>query len=358
MRLISTKYLQEGHIPAQNIYNSTGNVLIKKGVKLKKNYISLLTQKYGVSFIYIEDPRTEEIEIKQVVPDEFRFFAIGQIKTAFENLRFQRKFGMEKFLQLAQKIVKQYLEHILKSSFTDYNFLDIKPYDDYTSAHSINVMMLALIVGVSLNWSEVVLERMGLGAFLHDIGKAFIPLEVLDKPDKLTVEEFEIIKKHPIYGQQIFKDLVPRSSLSVIKSHHERLDGQGYPDGISNGEITDVAKLVAICDVYDALTSDRVYKKRVLPYFALSIIEGNSAKQFAPEFVECFKKIVVPYPKGTAVLLSNGYSGVVKKINIHERSRPVIKILADRSGNEVTPFFDIDLSEEKQISILKVLDDV
>lgn len=358
MRLIFTEKLKEGDIVALNIYDSKGNPLLKKGVSLKQKYIREISVKYNISYIFIEDPRTNDISVKTIMSDELRFESIVKVKDFIESLHSGSDVAIDKFILDAERIVDEYIVAIANTSTSDYNFLDIKPYDDYTSAHCVSVMLLSLIVALDRHWDALKVKRLGVGALLHDVGKAFIPDEILNKPDKLTTAEFDIMKKHTVYGYDVFKENLPASSLSVIKAHHERVNGTGYPEGKRLDEISDVAKLTSVCDVYDALTSDRAYKRKVLPNIALNIIKNEEQKEFDARMAESFLQVIIPYPKGTAVFLSNGYSGVVKKINNGMRSRPIIKILVAPAGEAVPTFFDINLMTEKNLKIIRVLDDV
>ena len=357
MRLIATEYLKEGFVPVGNIYDSKGNVLVRAGISLKQKYIDELKFKYKISYIFVEDPRTDEIVINQFVSDELRFEALRRIKEALNNIRNSPAGGADIDYSKFESIVKEYINSIYSVAAADYNFMDIKPYDDYTSAHSVNVMLLSILSGMAANYSNIQIERLGLSGLLHDLGKGRIPLEILEKPDKLTAQEFELMKKHSELGYEIVKDSVHRSVAEGVRYHHERADGSGYPAGLNGDNIGIFAKNISVCDVYDAITSDRVYKNRVLPDIALGIIK-SSKNQFDPDAVAHFLKFIIPYPKGTPVMLSNKLNGVVKKININNRSRPVVKILQDENGDEVVPFFDIDLSKEKDLSILRVIGDV
>ena len=187
--------------------------------------------------------------------------------------------------------------------------------DNYTYAHCVNVAVISIILGISLNLSKKNLTYLCIGALIHDIGKSFIPKEILQKPGKLTHEEFEIIKNHPRYGYDFLRKSFNLSShiKLIVLQHHERFDGLGYPNGIIGNKISYLARIVSIADVYDALTSDRPYKRAMCPSDALEYLMSNAGTLFDHDIINVFCKIIIPFPQGTIVSLSNGDIGVVEE---------------------------------------------
>ncbi len=193
------------------------------------------------------------------------------------------------------------------------NMIDLKVFDDYTYSHSVNVAVLSIIIGVTMGLGRKELTKLGLGALLHDIGKVFIDKDIVNKPGKLTDEEFSSMKMHSKLGYDYVRDRfqLPVKSYVAVLDHHERYDGSGYPNSKKGDEISDFGKMIALADVYDALTSERPYRKALPPSEAMEYIMGNSQVHFDPELVKVFSRKVAPYPVGTLVKLSNGMTGLV-----------------------------------------------
>jgi len=187
---------------------------------------------------------------------------------------------------------------------------------------------------------------LGMAALMHDVGKIFIPKEIINKRSKLTKEEFELIKKHPIKGYKMLKNSnsFPYHSCIGILHHHERFNGTGYPTGLSGEEISLLGRIITVSDVYDALTSDRPYRKALFPSEAVEYIMGGCGTLFDPKISNAFVKIIAPYPVGVSVKLSNNKSGIVVKNYPDFCLRPVVKILF-HGNTPVEPYF-IDLKND------------
>ncbi len=220
------------------------------------------------------------------------------------------------------------------------NMMDLKVFDDYTYYHSVNVSVLSIVVGAAEGLGKSKLYELGLGALLHDIGKVFVPKEILNKSGKLTPEEFEEIKKHSLMGNWYLREKwqVPIESNVAVLSHHEKYDGSGYPYGLKSDRISRFGKIVAVADVYDALTSDRPYRPALSPSEAMEYVMGGSGTLFDPKVVEVFAKKIVPYPVGTCVTLSNGLTAIVTGNYIRCGMRPKIMII---SGPQKGVVFDL-----------------
>ncbi|NSW89854.1 MAG: HD-GYP domain-containing protein, partial [Firmicutes bacterium] len=226
------------------------------------------------------------------------------------------------------------------------NIIDLKSYDDYTYSHSVNVTILSLSIGAVIGLSKNILFKLGMAALLHDIGKVFIPKEILNKNGRLNESEFEIVKTHPYKGYQILKEnnsFSYYSSIGVLH-HHEKYNGTGYPFELVGSEISLLGRIITVADVYDALTSDRPYRKAMFPSEAIEYIMGGGGTLFDSEIVKFFTKIVVPYPVGTSVLLSNNTTGIVVKNYSDCCMRPIIKVVK-HGDTLVTPYY-IDLKND------------
>jgi putative nucleotidyltransferase with HDIG domain len=210
----------------------------------------------------------------------------------------------------------------------------MKSRDEYTTTHCMNVCILAVTFGRTLNLDENQLELLGLGALLHDIGKMRVPLDILNKPGALTDEEFEIIKTHPVSGYNMLrqKEDMPAEVLDIVKFHHERINGRGYPDGLQGDFINLLTQITSVVDVYDAITSDRCYHDGIPPYDALKDMYAWSGENFDANLVEQFIKCLGIYPIGSMVELNTGHIGVVVSASEKARLRPIILLIKDKQG--------------------------
>ncbi|GAB6181424.1 hypothetical protein JCM14036_27430 [Desulfotomaculum defluvii] len=201
-------------------------------------------------------------------------------------------------------------------------------HDPYTYVHSINVALLSVLVGLEMGYNRQGLADLATGALLHDLGKLLIPKDILNKPGSLTPREFTIIKNHPLIGMNIIMPLVDsREFVTTVRQHHERWDGKGYPDGIKGDEIHPNAQIIAVADVFDALTTDRPYRPGFPPYHAVEIIMKGEGQEFSPRVVQAFLKTVVLYPENTRVTLNTGEVGMVVGVPTRSPTRPRIKVI-------------------------------
>jgi len=251
---------------------------------------------------------------------------------------------------IREVIVKLVEEVISNHEGSLVNLMDIRSHDKYTFSHSINVCTLATLIGIKQKLNRKELEELALGSLLHDVGKIMIRQELLYKPGKLTPEEFEEIKKHPFDGYNILsreKDISEISRM-IAYAHHERYNGKGYPRKLAGNKIPPLAVITSLADVYDALTTDRPYRKSLLPYEAMRIIISQTYSDFAVDAVKAFLKAMSIYPLGSLVKFNTKEIGIIVKVNERAIVRPTIRILIDSEGNLVpySKVQDIDLTKD------------
>lgn len=227
------------------------------------------------------------------------------------------------------------------------SLIDLRVYDEYTYAHSANVMSLSLVVGAAMKLPMDRLRILGIGALLHDIGKTLVPEEILNKPTKLTEEEFRIMATHPANGIMILSNYTWANSdiKNCAFQHHEKYNGMGYPMGLKGSQIAELARIVAVVDFYDALISDRVYKKGLPPNVVYQAIMNGINVHFESHVVQAFMKFIVPYPVNSQVELSNGQIGRVLKVNRKNLLAPVVYV--DGAG-------ELDLAKNPDITITTI----
>jgi HD-GYP domain-containing protein (c-di-GMP phosphodiesterase class II) len=233
--------------------------------------------------------------------------------------------------------VKRTVSELVKNMIADPGAMmwmsKLRNQDEYTAEHCLNVGMLAINFGRHLGASEDDLHKLGVSGMLHDIGKMRTPLEVLNKPDKLEPHEFKIMMAHPKSGRDILMShkTVDHTAIDVAYGHHEMLDGSGYPRKIKASGISDFTRMVTLCDIYDAITSDRVYKKGQTSREALNILYGNRATKFDTTLVDKFVECIGLYPPGSIVELGSGEVGIVISINYRHRHLPKVMIIRDEN---------------------------
>ncbi|MDR2140612.1 MAG: HD-GYP domain-containing protein [Deltaproteobacteria bacterium] len=238
--------------------------------------------------------------------------------------------------------------------------IKLRRFDDYTYTHSLNVSVLSISSGKALGLSDPELKILGMGTMFHDLGKCRVPAFILNKPDKLTDEEFVIMKNHAAMSAEIIieqKLRVDDQVIKVAKHHHERMDGSGYPDHLKGSDIPYLATICGLSDVYDALTSDRCYHKGMLPHDALKFIYGLRGTHFQPEWVDRFVQSVGIYPPGSVVELNSGHIAVVMEVNHKDLLSPLIKLVADPNG-QLYPrpkLIDLERQENKSFIIKAVI---
>jgi len=255
-------------------------------------------------------------------------------------------------IKSVKKLVNNMVGSIVRNPDAQMCLTQLKNKDEYTAQHSINVCILTLTFGRHLGICENSLNLLGLGALLHDVGKIKTPLEILNKPGRLTDEEFEIMKAHPEAGRKILKatNEIPDSVIDIALSHHERLGGHGYPRGLPDDQISPWSKMVAITDVYDAITSDRCYHDGMSPTQALTKMYEWRIKDFNPELLEQFIQCIGIYPIGTLVELTSGEVGIVISVNKEMRLKPKILLILDEFKNPYYPTHIVNLTDYHQES--------
>ena len=232
--------------------------------------------------------------------------------------------------------------------------------EDFLYAHSVNASILATNLGLAYGLGRADLISLCMSALVHDIGYLKVPRDIINKPAKLTREEFDLVKKHTIYGVELLSKIegIPESASEVVHQHHEKVDGSGYPNGKRGDEISRFSKIVAIAEVYEAITHPRPYRKeKIIPYQAVKTIVQKERDTFEPEFVKIFLNSVSPYPPGSFILLNNGVIGRVYGVNKGLPLRPVVEIFFDSDGRPPEKPTRIDLSKSPAINIDKALDE-
>lgn len=357
MRLVSTRSLCVGAKLGKSIYNDNGQTLLHKGAVLSERVKTRLGQ-MGISFVYIEDEQTAGIDIADIVTDETKRAAVKTIKEEFmhiaDEMKLNKAFNGDHLSRDFSKVVQAILSDIKNNEEALALLSDVYVYDSYIFTHSLNVTVYTLGLAVELGFTEKQLLEIGIGALLHDVGKMAIPIEILNKPGRLTDEEFAVMKTHTKAGFDMLRQTPNISLLSAhcALSHHERLNGTGYPQGLMQDDIHVYAKMIGIADVFDAVTSHRVYRKPMLPHEALELLYSGAGSQFDQKLIESFRKTVAVYPVGLTVRLSDDRVGIVVKQNKQMSTHPVIRIISE-SGKDLEESYDVELIKHFNVTIVE-----
>lgn len=274
-----------------------------------------------------------EKEIEKAV--ELRIRTRSYIDGLFNDVRM----GTSLDTNTAKAVVNEMVETISEDASAALWLTNLKNAHEYTAQHCINVSVLSILLSDHLGFTSDQIKLIGLGAMLHDVGKMYTPVEILDKPGPLTPEEWEIMKRHPSDGFKIMKETgeIPEPSLQIIRYHHERISGNGYPDGLKGDQVSTAILISAIADVYDALTSDRIYHQGIPANKALNAMYRLAPTDFGKNLVEEFIKCIGIYPVGSVVELASGDVGVVMTSDPGNKLRPVVMLVRDSGGNQILP---------------------
>ncbi|MCC6544522.1 MAG: HD-GYP domain-containing protein [Nitrospirae bacterium] len=288
------------------------------------------------------DPLTIDEELPRA--KEIRSNVSNVVKNIFNDTRMGKAIEVE--------AVKEQVSAIVESVFRNRDALlcltNLKDYDDYTFMHSVNIGILAVSFGRHLGMTKRQLENIGFGGVLHDIGKTMIPESILNKPGKYTMTEYEIMKRHVNLGGEILRkhDHIPEEAMLVALQHHERFNGTGYPNRLFGSKISLEGQIASICDVYDALTYERVYHNASTCHATIKRLYEWGDTLFVMELIENFVKCIGIYPLNSLVELNTGQCGVVVSVNQKELLRPKVRILLD-SNKKKQESTVVDLAAEK-----------
>lgn len=340
MRRVMTQKIVSGMKLAKTIYASDGLVLLGEGVKLTPKYIKRLLD-LEIFSVYIEDEISQGIECPDVIHESTRVEAVKAVRKIAQGYNKGKPLDVRQAKRHINKIVDDlfYAKDVLV------NMIDLRSKSDYTFCHMVNVAVLSVMAGVSMGYNELKLRDLGVGALLHDLGKLKIDDAIYNKPGKLTSEEYEDVKLHATYGFDILQGMKDVNILCahVAYQHHERFDGLGYPRGLKGKEIHDFARIVALADVYDALTADRPYRKALRPYHAVEYLVAMGGSQFDPDFTKVFVEHIAVYPVGSLVELNTNQKAIIASTNNRSKTRPVVRVLTDSSGKPLSQPFELDL---------------
>ena len=339
---------------ASDVYDASSRLIVRAGTVLDDTIINKLNiySVYSINVV-VEEVKEEIVQYKNYYErlketEEFKGFK-AKFEESVDGLRSSLNAMVTKNVMVDEDKMLNDVKSVIEANKKGSSMLDMlncmQGYDDLTYVHSMNVALISNVMAGWLGMSEEDTKILTLAGLLHDIGKVKIPVEIVSKPGKLTDEEYAIIKSHPQLGYDILKDMnVDERIKKAALMHHERCDGRGYPNRMSSDEIDDFAKIIAIADVYDAMTADRCYRKGMCPYTVIGHFESEKSVYDVRYLMAFLERIANTYVSNEA-LLSNGQQGKIVLINKLKLSKPIVMV-----GNEI-----YDLSVMKDLEVERLL---
>ena len=321
---------------------------------------------YGILEVYIDTDEGVDVEVptppreltdlatplpdEVPLPEELQYAEATQreaqsvVQVVMRDIRLGKNIESEK----VGRVVGTMIDSIFRNADALSSLTRLKGYDEYTFVHSVNVCVLCLTLGRRLAYSRSDLQTFGIGALLHDTGKIRIPSAILNKPGRLDDAEIAEIRRHPLYSVEVLESAggIPEDAKQVALQHHERWNGGGYPHGLREDEIGRFGQVAALCDVYDAMTSDRCYAKGMPPHEGIRKIHEWAGMHFPPDIVQSFIRCMGIYPVGTVVQLDTREIGVVTAVNREKILRPRLTLLFRDLRIPLQDPFPVDLEEK------------
>lgn len=331
LKLVLVEELQSGMTLAADVYSSEDSIspIIRSGIVLTSYVINHLKRR-GISSVYIESDEVEEVAREPKSPPALdpvlQKEALSNIEEIFLSAANRDMAPSVQIIQHLETVVEKLVDSLLSEEKALVNINDLKSFDDYTYHHSLSVAVLSIAMGQHLGYSGPELNRLGTSAIMHDIGKTAIPVEIIRKAAKLTPEEFDLIKTHSTEGYNyLTKNHVGDVQIwEGVLYHHERIDGSGYPSGLRGIDIPKWSRIISVADVYDALTSNRPYRRPMQPADAIEYIMGGTGSAFDFDMVTALMRKVDLYPVGSKVELSNGHTALV--VDNDNQMRPIVRL--------------------------------
>ncbi len=348
MRLISLSMIKPDMKLAKAIYHNDCLILRAGVMDLQRFAISL--KNLGIEYVYIDDAFSDGIEIPDAISEETRVNCKRILRQTLEEFEAKTVVDLTEMSDSIHNII----DEILANPDIQISLNDISAADEYTFTHSVSTTVYSLLIANKLGYNKQMMERLAAGALLHDIGKIILDHKILNKKGGLSPEEFEHVKLHTTLGYDMLKKCLGLTELSRIISlqHHERMDGSGYPMGCLAGELHEFGRIVALADVYDALVTDRCYRKKWSSNNAVNYLVEHAETKFDLKLVSILIKQIAIYPNGSMVRLSTKEVGIVKEQNKNFPLRPMIRVISDENGSEITPY-ELDLMKVLHITIIE-----
>lgn len=350
MKLLHLKNIKGTEILAKDILSNDGKVLLNKDTNLTID-LKLKLKTNGIYWVYIKDDALSDItEDKHLA--ELKMSTLENMPNIFNEL-ISSHISESSSLNYVENLI----DYIKSKGDLNTNLYEVKAYDNYTYVHCVDTAIMATFFGVSLNLSDNEIKELGTAAIIHDIGKVMIPNSIINKNSTLTKNEYEIVKKHSLFGKAILENnkSISKSIIDAVVQHHEKYDGSGYPYGLRGNDICYFARILSICDVFTAISGNRSYRKRFAPIEAYEYILSGSGSCFDKDLVEIFKNTFAIYPLGSCLKLTNGIEAYVVKQHKSFPDRPIVRITYDSTTKKSISPYEIDLLNSTNIGIVDIV---
>ncbi len=344
MRRISAKYARPGMTLGEDVHDVYGKLLINADTKLLDEHIQKLVFN-GVGDVLLVDPCVDDVIINHIIHPEFETQAAQLLRQLVTEAQESKKIDPALIYDMKRPIYAM-AKDLCGSAVGEPNVSGCFSMQDYSYVQPAKVAALSMLIGKKQGISMMKLPNIGLPALLMNIGYVMVPPGVLTKQGSLTDKEHWEVRKHPYYSSSMINKsgaLEPEMIVSILQ-HHERWNGSGYPAGLKGEEISLVARIIGIVDLYFAMVSRRPYRKELKPHEAMEFIIALAGDQLDPELVKAFSEEVPIYPNGVTVRLSTNQVGIVCDSNIGTVGRPKVRILFDTDAAPMKKPYDMDLS--------------
>jgi len=314
MRFVKVADLEPEMILAQPVLDLKGHMMLAQNAKLS-TYTIMKLDGHNYKGVYIYDEISEGIEVIETIPMDLRL----------KTIQATQELNIDSCIFLSSQIV----DTVRESEFVETNMTNLCIFDNDTYNHCVNVAMYVARTAITMGYTQDQIVKFTTAALLHDVGKTKISQTILNKPGPLTDEERILMNKHPEWGYEMVKDDQDLSAVSKvgILEHHENWDGSGYPRGLQGEDIHECARLLHVCDVYEAMISKRAYKDKINPTEVIEYLYGGCGIMFDVRVVTAFLSRLLPFPKGITLLMSDGRKAIVYENNISYPTRPVVIML-------------------------------
>ncbi len=355
MRIVPTEMIPENAILGDTLFTLDGRTLLRKGAKLSLKTVEKINSN-SIFTVYIDDEHSD-VELNQLIDPNLRQTGIKLIKNVFEaaghrntsgELKSESIFG---FVGELNDLIEDVLYELSSAKNQQLEYIDIKNVDNYLYSSAFNTAILSVLIGWEIGLGNEMIRHLFMGALFHDIGLALLPNGVIYKKGELSKQEKIQILMHPKTGHTYLKEHAFLSAYvkAIALQHHEHIDGSGYPNRTPKNEIHQLAQIVGIADIYDAMTSDRPYRRALSPSEAIEYILGTAGRHYDLDIVNIFVKKINPYPSGSLVKLNTGQVAVVDMVPKELPLRPDIRVISrDEYGYS---YRSINLRENNNITI-------
>jgi HD-GYP domain-containing protein (c-di-GMP phosphodiesterase class II) len=358
VRLLRIEYVKTDMKLGRTIFAEDGRILLQRGTTLTGAYLDTL-KRYGYEVIYVTDPTVPAVELREPISERTRSEAIGSVREAFRTFRTpNRKLDQDwTGRRILYNAATSILNDLVGNKDLNLQLTEMRTQNSYLFAHSVNVTVLGLALAQKLQFNYNKLADLAMGLLTHDIGKSLLPPESATLHTHVVPVEDAVYPTHARAGFDMLRQLgraLGAPSKIVTLQHHERWDGQGFPSGLAGNDIHEFAQIAAIVNAYDNLSHMHIDDQPIAPSEVIEFLMAAGGTHFNPQMVETFIKMLVPYPLGSFVTLSNRSEGFVSGLDRTVPMRPIVRVVFESEGVSTPRPYDLDLREHSDVTVLSV----